>query len=137
MSLILDSSTTMARAFPEERTQAILDVFHQISIGRATVPDLWRIEVANSLNVGIRRGRIRMETRNDVLKDLDSLPIEIDRVGFKFAWRQTLQLADKHKLTVYDATYLELALRLSLPLATLDRELRIAAQAEGVPLLGL
>ncbi len=54
----------------------------------------------------------------------------------KHVWQESLILADRHRLTVYDATYLELALRLSLPLATLDDDLRRAAQDEGVTLLG-
>jgi predicted nucleic acid-binding protein len=67
---------------------------------------------------------------------LESLPISIDWETRNHTWGKTLELADRHRLTVYDATYLELALRLSLPLATLDDELRNAAQLEGVPLLG-
>ena len=58
MSLVLDSSATLARAFPEERTAAILDLFLLIADRGAVVPELWRIEVANTLNVGIRRGQI-------------------------------------------------------------------------------
>jgi predicted nucleic acid-binding protein len=95
----------------------------------AVAPELWRIEVANSLNVGIRRGRI---TRNN----LKALPILVDNETRNRIWSDTLGLADKHRLTVYDATYLELALRLSLPLATLDEDLRSAAEREGIPLLG-
>lgn len=53
------------------------------------------------------------------------------------AWREVSALASRHRLTTYDATYLELAIRLALPLATLDRRMRAAASAEGVPLLGL
>lgn len=127
----------MARAFPEETTSAILEVFEFIADLGAWVPELWRIEVANTLNVGIRRGRINTTTRNDVLADLESLVISIDAECHRHTWLRTLELADLHRLTVYDATYLELALRLTLPLATLDRDLRKAAQAEGVALLGI
>jgi predicted nucleic acid-binding protein len=75
--------------------------------------------------------------RDEVLARLQLLPIEIDSETSHHSWGRTLDLADRHKLTVYDATYLELALRRALPLATLDRDLRNAAQAEGIKLLGL
>ena len=136
MSLVLDSSATLARAFPEERTDAILNLFTLVANHGAFVPELWRIEVANTLNVGIRRGRISKVHRQGILADLESLPISVDGETRKHTWGRTLELADLHRLTVYDATYLELALRLSLPLATLDDDLRRAAQQEGVPLLG-
>jgi predicted nucleic acid-binding protein len=64
------------------------------------------------------------------------MPILEDSECCKHVWYETPAFADKHNLTVYDATYLELALRLSLPLATLDEDLRAAAQREGVQLLG-
>jgi predicted nucleic acid-binding protein len=126
----------MARAFPDEQTGIILEVFEFIARFSAVVPQLWRIEVANSLNVGIRRRRITMEDRSGILADLEDLPILVDNESRNHTWGDTLALADKHRLTVYDATYLELALRLSLPLATLDDDLRNAALREGVLLLG-
>lgn len=137
MSIVLDSSATMARAFRDEQTGIILEVFDFIAQFGAVVPQLWWIEVANSLNVGIRRGRITKENRGGILADLEDLPIVVDNETTDHAWGETLALADKHRLTVYDATYLELALRLSLPLATLDGDLRKAAELEGVLLLGL
>jgi predicted nucleic acid-binding protein len=136
MSLVLDSSATLARAFPEERTDAILDLFLLIANLGAVVPELWRIEVANTLNVGIRRGRINKTHRQGILADLESLPIFVDGETRMHTWGRTLELADRHRLTVYEATYLELALRLALPLATLDDDLRNAAQQEGIALLG-
>jgi predicted nucleic acid-binding protein len=136
VSVVLDSSATLARAFPDEQTGSILEVFEFIAQFGAVVPQLWRIEVANSLNVGIRRRRVTMEDRAGILADLEDLPIVVDSETSNQSWGDTLALADKHHLTVYDATYLELALRLSLPLATLDDGLRSAALREGVTLLG-
>jgi predicted nucleic acid-binding protein len=136
VSVVLDSSATLARVFPDERTDAILEVFEFISQFGAVVPELWRIEVANSLNVAILRGRITNDNRAGILADLEDLPILTDRETSDRAWHETLALAGKHHLTVYDATYLELALRLALPLATLDGDLRKAAHREGVTLLG-
>lgn len=137
MSLVLDTSITLARVFPDEWTPAILKLFReQIAYG-AWAPELWKIEVANVLSLSVRKGRISKERRNRILARLQLLPIATDPETGKHAWHVTLELADRHRLTVYDATYLEMAIRLSLPLATLDRDLRKAAQAENVPLLGL
>jgi predicted nucleic acid-binding protein len=136
VSLVLDSSATLAWTFREERTVAILHLFNLVANHGAVVPELWRIEVANALNVGIRRSRITKRDRTGILSDLGDLPIFIDGETRNHAWGATLALADQHGLTAYDATYLELAMRLSLPLATLDEELRQAAQQEGIPLLG-
>jgi predicted nucleic acid-binding protein len=137
VSFVLDSSATLAWLYPEELTDAIASLYLRFQDEQAWVPGLWRIEVANCLSVGIRRGRITAERRDLSLVQLSLLPIICDSDTDRNAWHQTLMLADRHKLTVYDATYLELALRRSLPLATLDRELRFAAQAEGLMLLGL
>jgi predicted nucleic acid-binding protein len=137
LSLVLDSSIALARVFPDEWTPAILKLFKEHVVHGAWVPDLWRIEVANVLSLSVRKERMTKERRNKVLDRLQLLPISIDTETGQNAWNETLKLADLHNLTVYDATYLELALRRSLPLATLDRDLRRAAQAEGVVLLGL
>ena len=136
MSLVLDASATLAWLLPEELTGAIAAAFDLIADDCAWVPSLWRIEVANSLSVKLLRGRITPQRRREFLDDLKLLPIYYDQETNDHVWDRTLELADRHQLTVYDATYLELALRLSLPLATLDDDLRQAAQREGVPLLG-
>jgi len=137
VSLVLDSSVTLARVFPDEWTPTILTLFSDRVAKGAWVPELWKIEVANILALSVRKGRMTQSRRDKILARLRRLPIETDPETGQHAWDETLELADRHKLTVYDATYLELALRLSLPLATLDSELRKAAQAEGVTLLGL
>jgi predicted nucleic acid-binding protein len=136
MSLVLDASATLASIFPDESTALIEAVFDRVANDDAWVPSLWRIEVANILAQGVRRGRISLARRDRALANLARLPIFDDSETGKHVWTDTLLLADLHRLTVYDATYLELALRLSLPLATLDDDLRKAAQQEGVSLLG-
>jgi predicted nucleic acid-binding protein len=136
MSLVLDASATLAWLLPEELTGAITAAFDLIADDCAWVPSLWRIEVANSLTVNLRRGRITPLRRRASLDDLRLLPIYYDQETHDHVWNRTLELADRHRLTVYDATYLELALRLALPLATLDDELREAALREGVAVMG-
>jgi predicted nucleic acid-binding protein len=103
----------------------------------AWVPSLWPLEVANVLETGVRRGRHDIAFRDSTLADLSLLPISTDPETGNRAWNATLELAHRHRLTLYDAAYLELARRRQLPLATLDSDLRAAAMAEGVPLLGI
>jgi predicted nucleic acid-binding protein len=127
----------MAWVYGEETTPAVQAVFDGLGRGGAWVPGLWRLEIANVLEMGVRRGRHDAAFRDATLADLASLPIQLDGETDLHAWGATTRLADRHRLTLYDAAYLELARRRGLPLATLDAELRAAALAEGAPLAGL
>jgi predicted nucleic acid-binding protein len=111
-------------------------IFEIVAEDGAHVPALWRLEVANSLTVAARRGRINVEFRNAALADLALLNITTDPHTETYSWTTTLHLADRFRLTLYDAAYLELAHRRSLPLASLDEKLRDAGRALGVSLLG-
>jgi predicted nucleic acid-binding protein len=122
--------------YSEETTEAISEVLARLTDRGAWVPALWRLEVANVLQMNVRRGRHDAAFRDAALTDLAMLPISIDPETDQQAWGATVRLAARHRLTVYDAAYLELAQRRGLPLATLDKELRDAATAEGVILLG-
>jgi predicted nucleic acid-binding protein len=136
MSLVLDSSATLAWVYADEVTQPIRHVFSLVSANGAWVPGLWKLEVANILEMGVRRARHDSAFRDATLADLAILPIMVDAETDRQAWGATLQLSAHHRLTLYDAAYLELALRRGLPLVSLDAELRAAARAEGVPVLG-
>jgi predicted nucleic acid-binding protein len=136
VSLVLDSSVTLAWVYSQETTEAIREVFSRLMGNGAWVPGLWRLEVANILEMGVRRGRHDAGFRDATLADLALLPIRLDPETDQRAWSATLHLAEQHRLTLYDAAYLELAKRRSLPLATLDRDLRQAATEAGVALLG-
>ncbi|HKO06085.1 MAG TPA: type II toxin-antitoxin system VapC family toxin [Alphaproteobacteria bacterium] len=137
MSLVLDSSATLAWIFGDETTEAIRELFDQVAESGAVVPALWRLEVANSLTVAVRRGRIDASFRRAALADLALLDITADKSTDDHAWTETLELADRFRLTLYDAAYLELAQRRALPLATLDDDLRAAARALGMLLRGV
>lgn len=136
MSLVLDSSITLAWIYDDETTDAVRQVFEIVGRDGAWVPALWRLEVANALTIGIRRGRIDAGFRDSALADLAVLEIETDPSAERPAWTTTLRLADRFRLTLYDAAYLELAERRSLPLATLDTELCGAAERLGIRSLG-
>ncbi len=137
MSLVLDSSAALAWIFGDETTDAISAVFNQVARQGAVVPALWRLEVANSLTMAMRRNRIDSAFRRAALADLAVIDIRTDQNTDSRAWLATLDLADRFRLTLYDAAYLELAQRRMLPLARLDRDLRQAATALGMTLLGL
>ncbi len=137
MSLVLDSSVTLAWVYSPETTEAIADVLAHVIESGAWVPALWRLEIANVLEMGVRKGRTDAAFRDAAFADLALLPIAVDPETDRQAWGTTAKLAARHRLTLYDAAYLELARRRSLPLATLDQELRTAAEAEEVMLLGV
>lgn len=136
MSLVLDSSATLAWIYANETTDKIRVLFDQVADAGAVVPALWRLEVANSLTVAVRRGRIDEEFRRYALADLALLDITTDQHTESHAWGDALRLADRFRLTVYDAAYLEIAQRRTLPLATLDTALCTAAVNLGVRILG-
>ena len=136
MIVALDSSATLAWVYDDERTSAIERVFDSVAVSGAWVPAIWRLEIANGLQAAIRQGRIDPAFRTRALAGLTNLAISIDDVTNDFAWTDTLNFADRFNLTLYDACYLELAQRRALPLATLDNDLRKAAKALDIPLLG-
>jgi predicted nucleic acid-binding protein len=136
MSLVLDSSCTLAWVYSDETTEAVNHVFTQVAEQGAWVPGLWKLEVANILEMGVRRGRHDAAFRDATLADLALLPVSVDPETDTQAWGATNRVAQQYRLTLYDAAYLELAQRRGLPLATLDGELRRAAVAEGIAVLG-
>jgi predicted nucleic acid-binding protein len=136
MSLVLDSSATLAWIYSDEVAEGVRQLFDTVADTGAFVPALWRLEVANSLTIAVRRGRIDTEFRRAALDDLALLDITTDNQTDTHAWAETLQLADRFRLTMYDAAYLELAHRRRVPLATLDEDLSAAALALGLRVLG-
>ena len=136
MSLVIDSSITLAWLFADERTEAADSVLRRVSESGAVAPSLWKLEVANALQTAIRRKRIDAAFRDASLTDLRSLVVTIDTETDDHAWADTLRLAERWRLTLYDAAYLELAQRLEVPLASLDQALRTAAGELGLAVLG-
>ena len=135
MAFVLDCSVTMAWIFPDEATGATDGWRDSLVEGRAFVPSLWPVELANVLLVATRRGRIRVDEWPEIRASLEALPIEIEPVSTSRVWGESLELAKTHHISVYDAMYLELAVRLQLPLATLDRALLAAAPVVGIEAL--
>jgi predicted nucleic acid-binding protein len=131
---VLDSSAGLTWAFQDEASDATSVLLMAVAGQGAMVPSLWKLEMANGLLVGERRGRISTADRFRIQGLLEQLPITEDDETASLAFSAITALAHHHQLTVYDACYLELALRAGLPLATLDKALRAAAAANGVGL---
>lgn len=137
MTLALDCSVTLAWLFEDEKSFTTDEILARVEREGAHVPTIWCLEVANTLQGAVRRGRIDITWRDTCLKMLGRLDIQTDARTGVFAWASTLALANDHRLTLYDAAYLELALRQGLPLATLDRKLRSVAETIGMRLMPL
>jgi predicted nucleic acid-binding protein len=135
VSLVLDASVTVAWFFEDERTPDVVAVLDRVSRDGADVPPVWRLEVVKALQSAVRRGRTVVQARDQALSQLLELTIITDESCDAHCWGRALALADVHGMTIHDASYLELATRRGLPLATRDQKLRAAAHAEGVQLL--
>lgn len=135
-TFVLDCSVAMAWFFAGEATPATDILLDQLNErGQAVVAQHWPLEVGNTLLVGERHKRCSAADASHFLGILGALAIETDQETGANAMSITLALARGHGLTLYDAAYLELAMRRKLPLATLDQELRKAARRAGVPCL--
>jgi predicted nucleic acid-binding protein len=133
---VLDASVAAAWCFEDEGTKLAESVLESLSKGsEALVPSLWPFELANALLIAERRSRINLAQVTASLRRISALPVSVVPIDAEQAFAQILPLARQQRLTHYDAAYLELALRHSLPLATLDADIRHAANVIGVPLL--
>ncbi len=124
---------TLAWLFEDEPTPATADVLAKTDGASVHVPIHWFVEVGNAVAKGERRRRATPEQSGEFLRWLMSLDLVVDSAGVAAAFAQLLPLARTHDLSVYDAGYLELAIRLGVPLATCDRPLAAAARRIGVP----
>ena len=127
MTLVLDASMTIAWLFDDERTEAAHTVMRRVVAEGAIVPSLWRLEVANVLRNAVRRGRCNEAYVDRSLARLARLAIKCDEETDDHAWSATRDLARKEDLSLYDAAYLDLAIRRSMSLASCDKALLAAA----------
>jgi predicted nucleic acid-binding protein len=134
MAFVLDASITACWAFDDEGHPAAALALDRIRTDEALAPCFWWFEVRNTLIVGERRGRLTEADTTTFLRDLSRFGVIIDRAPQESS---ILALARRHRLTVYDASYLKLAQREAVPLTTLDGDLRQTAAAYGVVVLGL
>ena len=135
-SFVVDSSVALAWILQNQATETPRALLLEIREGAVlVVPSLWFFEVANALVIAVRRKLISVGERETATALIAALRLETDHDGNERALSATSELAQKYGLTVYDAAYLELARRRSLPLATRDHALMSAAKKSGVKLL--
>ena len=133
---VVDASVAIAWAHPAQASEESDRLLEQLRDGiTLVVPVIWFHETANALLVLERRKRLRPEERKQALLALKSLAIKVDHDGVENVFSRTSELAEAHGLSIYDATYLELANREQLPLASNDPPLRQAAMKCSVRLL--
>jgi predicted nucleic acid-binding protein len=135
-AFVVDCSIAMTWLFNDEATPVTAALLERLVAETALVPAWWFIEIANVIAMAERKGRISAAQSSAFIADLNLLDVERDDHGPSRAFDHLLPLCRKHRLTSYDALYLDLALRRQLPLATLDDDLRTAAKKAGVSLLG-
>ncbi|MFL6845988.1 MAG: type II toxin-antitoxin system VapC family toxin [Allosphingosinicella sp.] len=135
MAFVLDASLTLAWHFEDEGRDSVETLADRALIEGVVVPHHWFLEVSSGLVRGERRRRTSPELTFDFLARLASLPVEVDVIDPTKVTSVLIPLARKYRLSVYDAAYLELAGRRSLPLTTLDSSLAAAARAVEVELL--
>ena|ERR1700678_2357747 len=132
MAFVLDASICAVWALTDESDPLADYAMARLAHEPATVPGLWWFEVRNVLVISERRKRLTSDGSEEFLKFLGGFPIWTDEEPDEDA---IFGFARRYQLSFYDATYLEVAHRKGLPLATLDKALRAAAEAAGVPLL--
>ena len=135
MAFVLDASVTLAWGFEDEATPYTKAIFARLDSDEAMVPAIWPLEVTNALLIAERRQRISRTEATRLLQALQALPISVEGLIPIAAVDPVLALAREQALSVYDASYLELAMRTGLPLATQDARMRAAAIRVGVQLV--
>ncbi|CAN5341652.1 type II toxin-antitoxin system VapC family toxin [soil metagenome] len=135
MNFVLDASIALAWCFIDEATPFTNSLLESLEANSAFVPAIWSLEVGNILIVAERRKRISYARIAEFLAILAKINIQVDIETATRGFHETLALAHSEKLTTYDASYLELAMRLGLPLASKDRQLCDVAKQVGVQVL--
>ena len=132
-SFVVDASVGFAWVYQGQATPKTDQWLKDVAAGAMViVPALWYLEMSNVLLIAQRRHRLTAVQRKAALEKLTALQFTVDEEGARHAFGKTSELAEKYGLTIYDAIYLELALRRSLPLATRDEALKTAARQCGV-----
>lgn len=134
-ALVIDASVLLSWCFEDEGGPEVDAMIDKVAAEGATVPGLWSLEIANALVAAERRGRITPADSAAFTAMIEDLPLVADPCTSARALHETIGVAREQGLTAYDAAYLELAMRLGLPLATGDRRLGAAGQRVGVVIL--
>jgi len=133
VSIVVDTSVTLAWVFEDEGTPATEELLDRVCEEGGVVPSLWQYEVSNAVLTAVRRERLDKAAATHLLTLLGQLNLRVEQAGMDMA--RVLELAASSGLTAYDAAYLDVAMTLGVPLATLDNRLARAAEAVGVSVL--
>jgi predicted nucleic acid-binding protein len=134
-SFVIDNSVVMSWCFKDESSRYADTILDSLVESTAVVPSIWPLEVVNVLLVAERRKRLSEADSIRFITLLSQLPISVEQVQPERVMIEILALAREHKLSSYDASYLNLAMSKGLPIATLDKGLRIAAKKTQVPIV--
>jgi len=134
LKLVIDASVLLPWFFADEKSDESDRILAEVYRDGASVPVLWPIEVGNALTTGLRRKRLSEADWIQSLNTLAGIPVTVEPMNHPLILSNISPLAQKYGLTFYDAMYLDLAVRLALPLATYDAELVKAARMSGVRL---
>lgn len=134
-SFVLDASITLTWCFPDEKDDAAIRLLRRMAMDTGAAPSIWPLEIANAMVGGERRRRITRSSADEFIRLINSFNIEVDEDASHRALAQVLDTAREYDLSSYDASYLDLAIRRRLPLATADAKLATAATRAGVTLV--
>lgn len=134
--IVLDASVALAWCFADEEPSLADAIAEQLRTDRAVVPAIWPFEVGNALLSAERRGHLDAADRPRLMELLAALPIDVESASLAQGLGSITDVARANQLSAYDAAYLDLARRLALPLATLDRHLAAVAVEFGVEVIG-
>jgi len=132
---VVDNSVVMAWCFQDETSQYADAILDSLEVFKAIVPSIWPLEVGNVLLVAERRKRLSEADSARFIALLTELPIMIEQESPERMMREILALAREHQISSYDASYLDLAMRKGVPIATLDDGLIKAAELSQVPIM--
>ncbi len=135
MPFVLDSSVALSWVLPDEFNPALDRLCDRLSDDVALVPPIWPLEIGNALLVAVKRGRLTTRDLHRLTTALRALPVEIETASTARSLDETLSLAQRYNLTTYGASYVELAQRRDVALATLDDRLRKVCSSAKVALL--
>jgi predicted nucleic acid-binding protein len=132
---VVDNSVVMAWCFEDESSNYADQVLERLALSQGFVPAIWPLEVCNMLLVAEKKNRIGEADSIRFIELLNQLPIIVEQESPERMTREIFALARTHNVSSYDASYLDLAMRKGLPIATLDKNLSDAARRSNVPLL--
>jgi predicted nucleic acid-binding protein len=135
VTLVLDASIVLAATLPDENSDLAAEILEQVAEEGAFTPAIFLWEVANVLSTAVRRNRLPSAHAEEIFDDISELNIVVDDTQPANVWVDAYGLSQRHAISVYDAGYLELALRMKIPLATLDKALANAALRENLRLV--